>query len=159
MHSEAVHAMLLPRVEGLCEVAFATGALDLLVTTYRACPEILSVLLRGDESLGFRELVERVGDTDLAAAAGHPIVTDDDRRVLLSAREREVFELLRNGFTNRQIAKLLYIEQSTVKAHAHRIYEKLGVHSRSALAVQAALERSAQATSAIESTLPDEGSS
>ena len=28
------------------QVAFATGAVDLLVTTYRACPELLAVLLR-----------------------------------------------------------------------------------------------------------------
>ena len=41
--------------------------------------------------------------------------------------------------------------------HAHHIYDKLGVRSRSALTVQAALER-AQATSAIE-TSPEEASS
>jgi DNA-binding NarL/FixJ family response regulator len=147
------------KVEALRSTAFETGALDLLVMSYRACPEILSVLLRTEESHGFRELVERVGDADLAAAVGHPLATNDDRRLLLSPREREVFELLRNGFTNRQIAKLLFIEQSTVKAHAHHIYDKLGVRSRNALTVQAALERSAQATSAIESTLSDKGSS
>ena len=139
-------------------MAFATGGVDLLVTTYRACPEIIGVLLRAADSNAFRALLERIGDGDLAAAAGHPIATNDDRRLLLSPREREVFELLRNGFTNRQIAKLLYIEQSTVKVHAHHIYDKLGVRSRNALRVQAALERAGQATSAIE-TSPDDGSS
>ena len=146
------------RAADFAGVAFATGGVDLLVTTYRACPEILGVLLRGSDSSAFRALVERVGDGDLAAASGYPIATNDDRRLLLSPREREVFELLRNGFTNRQIAKLLYIEQSTVKVHAHHIYDKLGVRSRSALTVQAALERAGQATSAIETSL-GEGSS
>ncbi len=149
----------LDRVANLGRTAFATGAVDLLVTAYRACPELLSVLLRATDSRAFRELVERVGDGDLATAAGHPIATRDDRRLLLSPREREVFELLRNGLTNRQIAKILFIEESTVKVHAHHIYDKLGVRSRSALTVQAALERAAQATSAIEPTPSGDGSS
>jgi DNA-binding NarL/FixJ family response regulator len=117
------------------------------------------VLLRAPDSRAFRELVERVGDGDLATAAGHPIATRDDRRLLLSPREREVFELLRNGLTNRQIAKILFIEESTVKVHAHHIYDKLGVRSRSALTVQAALERAAQATSATDSNGSASGSS
>jgi DNA-binding CsgD family transcriptional regulator len=156
-------AVLIPAVEAICavrgaapealsqvtdlrKIAFETGAVDLLVTAYRACPELLPVLLRAGDSRDFRELVERVGDSDLAAAVGHPLATNDDRRMLLSPREREVFDLLRSGFTNRQIAKLLFIELSTVKAHAHHIYDKLGVRSRHALMVQAALERSAYAT-------------
>ncbi len=44
------------------------------------------------------------------------------------------------GLTNREIAKLLFIEESTVKAHTHHIYDKLGVRSRTALIVQALLE-------------------
>jgi DNA-binding NarL/FixJ family response regulator len=164
--------VLIPAVEAICAVrggsnemfaradaleatAFETGGLDLLVTSYRACPELLSILLRAEGSRQFRELVERVRDSDLADAAGQPLATNGDRRLLLSPRELEVFELLRKGFTNRQIAKLLFIEQSTVKVHAHHIYDKLGVRSRSALAVQAALERSAQATSAMDDTLGD----
>jgi ATP/maltotriose-dependent transcriptional regulator MalT len=168
-------AVLIPAVEAICAVrggsrdafaragvlgnaAFETGALDLLVTAYRACPELLSILLRAEGNREFRDLVERVGDGDLADAVGRPLPTNDDRRLLLSPRELEVFELLRNGFSNRQIAQLLFIEQSTVKAHAHRIYDKLGVRSRSALAVQAALERS-QATSAMDDTAFEDGSS
>jgi DNA-binding NarL/FixJ family response regulator len=132
-------------------VAFDTGALDLLVASYRACPELLAILLRAAIGTRFRALVESVGDHDLAYRLGHPIAVDD-RRLLLTPRERDVFELLRTGITNREIGRLLYIEESTVKAHTHRIYEKLGVHSRGALAVQAALERGDQATSATESS-------
>jgi DNA-binding CsgD family transcriptional regulator len=149
----------LARAVELSRVAFKTGGLDILVTSYRACPELLSILLRVEGSRQFRDLIERVGDGDLAVAAGHPLATNADRRSLLSPRELEVFELLRNGCTNREIAKLLFIEQSTVKVHAHHIYDKLGVRSRNALAVQAALERSAQATSAMDETLDVDGSS
>ena len=147
------------RAVALGQAAFRSGALDILVTSYRACPELLSVLLRGSDSRAFRELIERVGDGDLANAAGFQIAINDDRRQLLSPREREVFELLRNGLSTREIAKLLYIEPSTVKVHTQHIYDKLGVRSRSALTVQAALERSAQATSAIDSTVSDVGGS
>jgi DNA-binding NarL/FixJ family response regulator len=95
-------------------------------------------------------LVRRVHDHDVAAAVGHLISDTDDPYVLLSPREREVFELLRQQLTNRQIAKLLFIEESTVKVHARHIYDKLGIRSRTALVVQAALERADQATSATE---------
>lgn len=140
------------RVRALEDVAFRVGALDLLVVTYRACPEVLPVLLRGGQSGRVSDLISRVGDAELASAAGLPVALDGDRTTLLSPREREVFELLRTGLTNRQIAQALFIEESTVKVHAHHIYDKLGVRSRTALTVQAVLERLDQATSATGST-------
>jgi ATP/maltotriose-dependent transcriptional regulator MalT len=168
-------AVLIPAVEAACAIrggdadsieraaavrraAFESGAVDLLVTTYRSCPELVPILLREEGSWQFRDLMARVGDSDLAQAVGDPIASDDDRRLLLSPREREVYELLRTGLSNRQIASMLFIEESTVKVHAHHIYDKLGVRSRKALTVQAALERRAQATSAIE-TSSEAGSS
>jgi DNA-binding NarL/FixJ family response regulator len=145
--SEAVCALRDGRTDVVDEalalesIAFQSGAVDLLVTSYRACPELLSILLRTSKSRRFRALVELVGDDDLASATGYPIAVNDDRRLLLTPREKDVFNLLRTGLSNREIGRLLYIEESTVKAHTHRIYEKLGVHSRSALVIQAALER------------------
>ena len=140
-------------VAELEETAFATGAVDLLVTSYRSSPDLLAVLLHGanppERVVG---LVRRVRDDDLARAVGRPIGVGDDPRTRLSPREREVFELLRERLTNRQIARLLFIEESTVKVHVHHIYDKLGTRSRTALAVQAVLERAAQATSAIGTT-------
>jgi DNA-binding NarL/FixJ family response regulator len=150
-------AEVVDRTMHLETTAFETGAVDLLVTTYRACPELLTILLRAADEGRFRALVERAGDGDLASACGYPIA-NDDKRVLLTPRETEVFELLRTGLSNREIGRLLYIEESTVKAHTHRIYDKLGVRSRSALTVQAALERADHATSATDST-PEPGSS
>ncbi len=130
------------RILTLEEAAFATGALDLLVTTYRSTPALLPLLLKATqerERLG--RLLKRVGDDDLAAAAGHRITDDHDPVARLSAREREVYELLGQGLTNLQIAGLLFISEGTVKAHVHRIYDKVGVRSRTAVAVQAALAR------------------
>jgi DNA-binding NarL/FixJ family response regulator len=148
-------ADVIDRTMQLENIAFACGAVDLLIVTYRACPELLAILLRTSERRRFPALVEYVGDQDLARASGHPIAVNDDKRLLLTPRETDVFELLRTGLSNREIGRLLYIEESTVKAHTHRIYEKLGVHSRNALTVQAALERGNQATSATESSSED----
>jgi DNA-binding NarL/FixJ family response regulator len=59
-----------------------------------------------------------------------------------------VYELIIEGMTNKEIGRVLYIEESTVKVHVHHVYDKLGVRSRLALRVQAKLERTSQATSA-----------
>jgi DNA-binding NarL/FixJ family response regulator len=145
------------RVAELARVAFVSGAVDLLVSTYRAVPELLAVLLRlPDHHLQVVALVRRVGDDDLARAAGFPL--SDDATEKLSVREREVYALIRRGLSNRQIADVLFLSQSTVKLHAHHIYDKLGVRSRTALTVQAALEQSNQATSATGGSIADSGS-
>lgn len=48
----------------------------------------------------------------------------------LTAREREVWGLLQNGATNRQIAARLVISEQTVKNHVSRILAKLNLCSR-----------------------------
>ena len=138
------------RILELEEAAFTTGALDLLVSAYRSTPEVLPILLRATtepERLG--RLLRAARDEDLADAAGHSL-RDDDPKARLTPRERDVYELLGQGLTNLQIADLLFISERTVKVHVHHIYDKIGIRSRTAVAVQVALERSIQATSAIE---------
>ncbi len=138
------------RILELEEIAFARGAVDVLVTAYRSTPELLPILLRASpepERLG--RLLRKAQDQDLARAAGHAL-PDDDPTARLTLRERDVYELLGQGLTNLRIAELLFISEGTVKVHVHHIYDKLGIRSRMALVVRAALERSTQATSAIE---------
>jgi two-component system, NarL family, nitrate/nitrite response regulator NarL len=48
----------------------------------------------------------------------------------LTAREGEILELIDDGLSNKQIARRLSIELSTVKNHVHNILEKLQVHRR-----------------------------
>lgn len=48
----------------------------------------------------------------------------------LTAREREILELLEQGLTNRQIASRLSVTLHTVKNHVHSLLTKLGVASR-----------------------------
>jgi DNA-binding NarL/FixJ family response regulator len=48
----------------------------------------------------------------------------------LTARERQVLELLAAGLDNRQIARQLGITYATVRTHVRNLLEKFGVHSR-----------------------------
>lgn len=65
------------------------------------------------------------------------------REVQLSTRQRDLAELLAQGFPNREIARRLGIAEATVKAHLTRIFQVLGVENRAqaALAAKAILAR------------------
>jgi len=60
---------------------------------------------------------------------------------LLSSREREVLQLVTQGFRNREIGKELFISEQTVKNHLHNIFDKLGVSDRLELALYAIRHR------------------
>ena len=47
----------------------------------------------------------------------------------LTPREREVFELVVRGNTNKQVGKILGATERTIKAHRHRVMEKMQVQS------------------------------
>jgi DNA-binding CsgD family transcriptional regulator len=55
----------------------------------------------------------------------------------LTAREREVLDWLSGGKTDRDIADILGISRRTVHKHLQRIYEKLGVETRTAAVMRA----------------------
>ncbi|GII55387.1 hypothetical protein Pth03_37760 [Planotetraspora thailandica] len=52
----------------------------------------------------------------------------------LSGREREIAELAAQGLTNRQIAERLFLSPRTVETHLAKVFQKLGVSTRTALA-------------------------
>lgn len=56
---------------------------------------------------------------------------------VLTDREREVLVLLAGGMTNKEIAERLVVTTNTIKRHLKAIFEKLGVHTRSAAAGKA----------------------
>jgi ATP/maltotriose-dependent transcriptional regulator MalT len=59
----------------------------------------------------------------------------------LSPRETEIATLVAAGKRNRDVAAALFLSEKTVESHLARIYDKLGVHSRAALATIIASER------------------
>jgi LuxR family maltose regulon positive regulatory protein len=121
------------RVSHAFREARATGNLDACVVAYRAYPLLLTAL----EGLGRADVealqrLVRATDPQLAEKAGFgpPLASSATRREPLTARELEVFELLRQGMTNREIARSLWIEESTVKVHVRHILQKLSARSR-----------------------------
>ena len=52
-----------------------------------------------------------------------------DRFETLSEREREIFQLIAEGHSNKEIADLLSISPTTVETHRARILQKLDLHS------------------------------
>jgi len=54
----------------------------------------------------------------------------------LSAREREVLELVVHGFSNKEIADRLSVTVEAIRWHLKRIYQKLHVHSRTEAALK-----------------------
>jgi DNA-binding NarL/FixJ family response regulator len=50
--------------------------------------------------------------------------------VRLTAREREVIELISAGLSNREIAERLEIASHTVKSHVRKVMQKLTLHTR-----------------------------
>jgi DNA-binding NarL/FixJ family response regulator len=48
----------------------------------------------------------------------------------LSARQREILEMVEEGLSNAQIAGRLYLSESTIKQHLRAVYKELGVRNR-----------------------------
>ena len=59
----------------------------------------------------------------------------------LTDREREVMRLVAEGLSNKEVARRLKISEGTTKIHLHKIYEKLGIANRTALAAVAIAHR------------------
>jgi len=113
--------------EGIVESGFNY----VLPLAWRARFEVAVVLL---ESLRHRDsvlqLLFEANDQAIAKRSGIPVPRTTSRRLGLSAREQEVCELLADGRTNQEIARMLFISLSTTKVHVKHILEKLGVRSR-----------------------------
>ncbi len=87
---------------------------------------------------------EKFIPSDLCANAVSSGQQDSEKPLRrLTEREREVFSKLPDGFTNKEIARDLQIQEITVKMHVRRIYEKLGAKNR-AQAVKIALDLARQ---------------
>ena len=60
-----------------------------------------------------------------------------DRYEALSEREREIFQLIAEGYSNKEIADLLSISVATVETHRAHILQKLDVHNTAELVLYA----------------------
>ena len=74
-------------------------------------------------------------------AAPEPEEATDPGLDLLSAREREVMQLLARGYTYREIGSRLFISVKTVESHASNVLRKLQLSNRNELTRWAATNR------------------
>jgi DNA-binding NarL/FixJ family response regulator len=94
-----------------------------------------SLLAMGADGLVHERDIEAVlGPMCRLAAAGHVSVPGSMRHTIqppaLSHRERQALGLALAGLTNAQIARTVFIAESTVKSHLSSAFRRLGVHSR-----------------------------
>lgn len=68
-----------------------------------------------------------------SAASGNGRATSDEAARPLSAREREVLQLIAEGRSSKEIAVVLGISVTTVKSHRNHIMEKLNIHDKAGL--------------------------
>ena len=69
-----------------------------------------------------RRVIQRLGP--------RPNATPSAALDTLTPREREVMECLGQGLSNAEIAVALYVEESTVRTHVKRIFQKLDLRDR-----------------------------
>lgn len=118
------------------------GAFDVFVLAYRIAPALLEVA--GSDELvrhSLKRVVSRAHDEEFIASPmlrAHGIGGgSSDPKLSLTPRESEVYGLLAEGKTNREIAAALVISDLTVKVHVRHVLKKLGVKTRTQAAVHA----------------------
>src|SRR5256714_1353098 len=101
-----------------------------MLRAYRSARERTEIRRRLDQL----ERTSSVSDRDLLVMHGQMEAFSPGylRRLGLTGREAEVLEAVRRGARNKAIAHELGITVRTVKKHLERVYEKLGVESRTA---------------------------
>jgi len=71
-------------------------------------------------------LADLVMDDYVRRANGHQAASDLDK---LSAREREILQMVAEGRSSSQVAATIHISVRTVDTHRYNIMQKLGIHS------------------------------
>lgn len=118
--------------------ALRAGACGYLLK--RCTPEELITAVREVQQGGApmsREIARKVITYFQEAAQPPGPATDSVAAVdNLSPREREILELLTQGFSDKEIAEKLGVKHGTVRWHLQHVYEKLHVRSRTEAALK-----------------------
>ncbi|MBN1249655.1 MAG: response regulator [Anaerolineae bacterium] len=101
-------------------------------------------LLKNLEGAQFFSLLRQVmkGETVISPALASRVLAEfaqpgdvaEEKKPILTARQREVLELVAQGLTNKEIAVRLHVTEQTIKYHVSQILERLQLKSRHQLA-------------------------
>jgi two-component system response regulator NreC len=120
--------------------AYVARALEAGATGYLLKDSADSDLIGGVHAVGagksfFSPAVAKLMLNDyVRRLAGKGVV---DRYASLSEREREVFQLVAEGHSNKEVADILSISPTTVETHRAHILQKLDVHNTAELVLYA----------------------
>lgn len=140
----------MPELNGLDltgQVARAFAEVRVVILSVHAAKEYVWQALRAgaagyllkDATTAELELALRAvarGETYLTPAVSKHIVADYIQRAgsevgsleLLTARQREILQLVAEGFTTKQIAEKLFLSAKTVEKHRAQLMERLDIH-------------------------------
>jgi DNA-binding NarL/FixJ family response regulator len=129
------------RAEELFAVAERTGNYDGLLFACRQSPRLARELdAEPHRHRMLSALVQDIGDNPLADRLGLSLPGAANVKGL-TRRERQVYDLIALGLTNKEIAAKLFISESTAKVHSSRVRGKLGARSRTEVALHARTEK------------------
>ena len=120
--------------------AYVTRALQAGATGYMLKDSAGKDLLKGIEAVAKRQaffspaIARLMLDDYVRRVSGAEVA---DRFETLSAREREIFQLIAEARTNKEVAELLEISPATVETHRARILQKLDIHNTAELVLYA----------------------
>jgi DNA-binding CsgD family transcriptional regulator len=126
-----VHSLPFDRARTL----LVRGEIERRARRKRVAREALEEALHMCEHLGARLLAGRVR-AELGRIGGRKPTGGQ-----LTPTERRVAALVAEGRSTKEVAATLFVSPKTVEGHLSRIYAKLGIHSRAALAREVATER------------------
>lgn len=105
---------------------------SLAVGAAAAARDLLVAAGRPRDAQAWSGFVQRLGATG-GVVAGFQF-TGNDAATLLTRREREIAHLVAQGLTSREVAERCFLSVRTIDNHLSRIYDKLGIRSRTELA-------------------------
>ncbi len=129
---------------GSPRIVILTAAIDDSSLIEAGALGVKGMVLKNSDPAYLLECLDRVRaggtwiDPELSARAQELTETyGEARRPALAPRERQLIRFVRQGLRNREIAKELGVTEGTVKVYLHGIFDKLGVSSRTELAIRA----------------------
>ena len=124
-------------------VVLLTAAIDDWSLLEAKSLKVQGIVLKNSDPAYLLDCLDRVRhgrtwtDPELADRARQLARDPHGSHAPLAPRERQLVGFVRQGLRNREIAEQLGVTEGTIKVYLHAIFDKLGVSSRTELAIRA----------------------